>query len=88
MLSRANARSVQRQFDNERRMTRRQERGRKMAFAKRLGKAIGVGLFAYITMFTGQVAGWIAWSLILWSLIYGAWAVDKQLEWRWAPWQQ
>lgn len=86
MASKAFARTIQRRFDNERAMLRRQYRVRKIDFAKRLAKAIGIGLFAYITMVTEQVAGWIAFPAIMWSLCYGANAVDKFLEWRWAPW--
>lgn len=88
MASKAFARTIQRRFDNERVMLRHQYRVRKIDFAKRLAKAIGIGLFAYITMVTEQVAGWIALPAIMWSLCYGANAVDKFLEWRWTPWQR
>lgn len=87
MLSKSNARKLQRKFDNERRMSQWQQYERNADFVKRLGKAIGVGLFSYITMVTGQVAGWIAVPLIGWSLCYGACEVDRYMEWRCAPWQ-
>lgn len=88
MLSKSNVQTLQRKYDNERRMTQRQNRAHKVLFAKRLGKAIGVGLFFYITMITDQVADWIAIPLIYWSLCYGADAVDKYMDWRYAPWQR
>ena len=85
MLSKSSARMLQRKFDKERRMTARKQRERQADFAKHFGKAICVGLFSYITMITGQVAGWIAIPLIFWSLCSGAFAVAKYMEWRWAP---
>ena len=88
MLSKSNVQTLQRKFDNERRMARRQEREHKAAFAKRLGKAITIGLFAYITMITGQVADWIGIPLIMWNLCSATNAVDRYLDWRWAPWQR
>ena len=86
MASKSFERTLQSRYDNERRMTQLENRAHKIAFAKRLGKAIAVGLFAYITMVTGQVAGWIAIPAIVWSLCYGAAAVDKYMDWRYAPW--
>lgn len=88
MASKSFERTVQRRYDNERAMTKRQNRARKIEFAKRLAMAIGFGLFAYITMITNQVAGWIAIPMIVGSLCYGADAVDKYMEWRYAPWQR
>ena len=88
MLSHVNEKKLQRRYDNESAMTQRQNRAHKIDFAKRLAKAIGIGLFAYITMVTDQVAGWIAIPTIGWSLCFGADAVDKYMERRWAPWQR
>lgn len=88
MASKSFERVIQRQFDNESEMTRRQNRAWKIDFAKRLAKAVGIGLFAYITMITNQVAGWIAIPAIMWSLCYGADAVDKYMERRYAPWER
>lgn len=88
MLSNSNEQNLRRKFDNEQRMTQRQNRAHKILFTKRLVKAISVGLFAYITMITGQVAGWIAWPLIMWSFAYFGHAIDRYREWRWAPWQR
>lgn len=88
MLSASNSRTIKRRYDNEREMTQRQNRAHKIAFAKRLAKAIGVGLFAYITMITDQVAGWIAWPLIMWSIYYGVCTMETCMEWKWAPWQR
>lgn len=88
MLSKANIRSAQRRFEKDGRMTKWQNRAHKVLFTKRLVKAISVGLFAYITMITGQVAGWIAWPAIMLSLAYTGNAIDQFLERRWAPWQQ
>lgn len=88
MVSKVLARSIQRRYEKERSMTQRQNRAHKVLFTKRLVKAISIGLFAYITMITGQVAGWIAWPLIMWSLANISQAVDQYMEWRWAPWQR
>lgn len=88
MLSKANIRSAQRRFEKDGRMTKWQNRAHKVIFTKRLVKAISVGLFAYITMITGQVAGWIAWPMIMWSFGCIGHAIDQFTNWRWAPWQR
>lgn len=88
MVSEANCRMLRRQFEKERRIQARQNRAHIMALAKGLIKAISIGLFAYITMVTEQVAGWIAIPIISWSLFYGACAINKYVNWRWAPWQR
>lgn len=88
MASKVLIRSIQRRHEIERSMTQRQNRAHKVLFTKRLVKAISVGLFAYITMITGQVAGWIAWPAIMLSLAYTGNAIDQFLERRWAPWQR
>lgn len=88
MLSEAEARRIQRRYDIERGIARQRQRERRAALPKSLAKAIGVGLFAHITMVTGQMAGWIAITLIGWSLCHGAAALDKHMDWRWAPWQR
>lgn len=88
MLSKANIRSAQRRFEKDGRMTKWQNRAHKVLFTKRLVKANSIGLFAYITMITGQVAWWIAWPMIMWSFGYIGHAIDQYMEWRWAPWQR
>lgn len=88
MLSEANIRVHQRRVNKEHRMTKWQGHVQKALFAKRLAKAISVGLFAYIAMITHQVAGWIAWPMIMWSFAYFGHAIDQFTEWRWAPWQR
>lgn len=88
MESKVLIRSIQRRHEIERSMTQRQNRAHKVLFTKRLVKAISVGLFAYITMITGQVAGWIAWPMIMWSFGCIGHAIDQFTNWRWAPWQR
>lgn len=88
MVSKVLARSIQHRYQKERRMARRENQARKIAFTKRLVKALCVGLFAYITMITHQVAGWIAWPMIMWSFGYLGHAIDQFTNWRWAPWQR
>lgn len=88
MLSEAEARRIQRRYDIERGIARQRQRERRAALPKSLAKAIAVGLFAHVTMVTGQMASWIAIPLIGWSLCHGAAALDKHMDWRWAPWQR